>query len=105
MRIRVIQKPIIGCIDGIQLGHFLPGQQYEVGAHLGNLFLAERWAVPVIADEPALVIPVSELQPDAAHAAADHLDREIYPPCDDGSAAFEAESRRSRRRARRGSVS
>ena len=61
MRIRLIRKPRKGCIDGVDLNRFDVGQTYEVGNAIGALFLSENWAEPVASDEPAVVIPLSEL--------------------------------------------
>jgi hypothetical protein len=97
MRIRVIQRPAIACIDGIQLDHFIPGNHYEVSARLGCLFLAERWAEPVSTEEP-LFIP-SEVTPDSPRDPV-NLVREIYPPYYDGAAPLAAARRSTRRRRR-----
>src|SRR3954469_12703192 len=85
MRIRVIQRPTERHIDGVRLDRFEPGYQYEVGNSLGALMLAERWAVPVRDDAPALVVPFSETDPFAPPAfqdadAPNNLVREHYPP-------------------------
>jgi hypothetical protein len=99
MRIRVLQTPSVGSVDGIDLRRFVPGQQYEVGNSLGALFLAERWAEPVPSDDPALVIPVSELSADAPpEPAPENLVREFFPPYYDGPAALAADRRRRSRR-------
>jgi hypothetical protein len=98
MRIRVVQKPSVDCIDGIQLGRFVPGQQYEVGAGLGALFLAERWAEPVIDAEPALVVPLSELSADGVRVSPRNLVREIFPPYYDGPASLITDRRTKPRR-------
>jgi hypothetical protein len=101
LRIRIIQKPPVTRIDGIQLDRFMPGSQYEVGSRLGSLFLAEGWAEPVQSDEPALAIPVSELETKHDPAAPRNLVREICPPYYDGPSALAADRRRAaRRRAR-----
>ena len=63
MRIKIIQKPEPASIDGLQLDRFEPGFEYEVGTALGCLFLAERWAVPVVTEEPALLVPLRETDP------------------------------------------
>src|SRR5690349_6808636 len=79
MRIRVIRKPAEESIDGIQLGHFQVGSQYDVGHHVAELMLAEGWAEPVTSDEPAVLIPFSEFdtprKPSRMNAT-----REIFPP-------------------------
>jgi len=80
MRIRIVQKPSVACIDGVQLDQFEPGQQYEVGNIFGALLLAEGWAEPVDDPAPALVIPLSELEPEAAEPLPANLIRESIPP-------------------------
>ena len=100
MRIRVLQRPGVDCMDGIQLDHFEPGHQYEVSTRLGCLMLAERWAEPASTDEPALVAPVSERPAKAPRASPRNLVREFHPPYYDGPAAL-AVDRRSVRRSRR----
>jgi len=81
----------VNCIDGMRLDRFIPGHQYEVGASLGALFLAERWAEPVSGAPPALAIPLNEFDADAAAPPPAKLVREIYPPDDDGRAAYAAD--------------
>jgi hypothetical protein len=100
MRIRVIRKPPVDCIDGIQLNHFVPGHQYDVGAQLGNVLLAERWAEPVATDQPATVIPVGDLHSERTHGSP-NLVREFYPPYYDGPFSVAAD-RRATARPRRG---
>src|SRR5436853_5241328 len=97
MRIRVIQKPSVSCIDGIRLDYFLPGELYEVGNVLGALFLAERWAEPVASDEPAVLIPISQFDADAPKREPPNLTREYWPPYYDGPASLAADRRRKRR--------
>jgi len=100
MRIRIIEKPTRTRIDGIRLDHFLPGLLYEVGNTLGAYMLAEGWAEPVPSDEPAMLVPMSEFEPDMNAAMAPNLRREIYPPYSDGPLAL-AMDRRTRPRRRR----
>jgi len=64
MRIRVIRKPRSLCIDGVDVSRFEVGFEYQVGNSLGALFFAEKWAVPVASDEPAILTPLSELSRD-----------------------------------------
>jgi hypothetical protein len=96
MRILVIQRPPVDCIDGMRLDRFMPGHQYEVGASLAALFLAERWAEPVTGAPPALAIPLDEFDADAdaAPSTPPNLVREIYPPYYDGPAAFATAGKR-----------
>src|SRR5467141_2558337 len=66
MRIRVVQRPSRASVDGMRLDPFEPGYVYDVGTTLGMLFLAEGWAEPVVTEEPAFVVPLSETKPSAA---------------------------------------
>jgi hypothetical protein len=50
MRIRIIQRPSVPCIDGVQLDHLYPGRQCDLEEPLGALFIAEGWGV---LDSPA----------------------------------------------------
>jgi hypothetical protein len=84
VRIRVIRRPTRSCIDGIQLNHFAPGFQYEVGNLLGSYLIAEGWAHPVDDASPAVVVPFAELDPDADLDLPPNVQRETYPSYDDG---------------------
>jgi hypothetical protein len=96
MRIVVIQRPTVDCIDGMRLDRLTPGHQYEVGASLAALFVAERWAEPVTGPPPALAIPLHEFDADtnATPPAPPSLVREIYPTYCDGPAALGTDRRR-----------
>lgn len=98
MRILVIQRPTMNCIDGMRLDRFMPGHQYEVGASLAALFLAEQWAEPVTGAPPVLAIPLNEYSGDAGAAPPKPV-REIYPPRYGGPAAV-APDRRDRDRSK-----
>jgi hypothetical protein len=84
-------------VDGIRLDAFVPGSSYEVGKHLGALFLAEGWAEPVDTTEPALVIPLSKI---GAHGPPANGIRDIDPPSFDTPPEC-ADDRRRRPRSRR----
>jgi hypothetical protein len=94
MRIRLVHKPLIEGIDGIDLRRFQVGTQYEVGNSVGALLLAEGWAEPVPSDEPAILIPLADA--DADIAVPSNLIREVYPPYYD--TARHAADRHGRRR-------
>ena len=102
MRIRVIQKPSVARIDGIRVDQFIPGQQYEVGNVIGALFLSEGWAEPVPSDEPAVLVPFSELDEDDDNSAPPNLTREYFPPYYDAPSALTADRRRRSRGSRMG---
>jgi hypothetical protein len=95
MRIKIVQKPAVACIDGVPLDHFRPGNVYHLGSLMAGVFLAEGWAEP--ADDPET----------GSHSTADvpaiprNLTREFFPPYYDGSPAALAAEQASRRRARR----
>jgi len=55
--------PTVRVIDGIDLWRFKPGQQYDLGATVAALFLAEGWAEPVSDDEPHQIEPFSDEDP------------------------------------------
>ncbi len=57
MRIRIMQKPPIDDLDGIDLRHFQVGIEYELGSTLASVLLAEGWAAPVPLDAPAPPVP------------------------------------------------
>jgi len=110
MRIKILQRPTLLSVDGLRLDRFEPGYLYDVGTALGCLFLCEGWAEPVVTEEPALLVPLSETEP--AHAAPipaedeepSNLLREIYPPYLDSfapRAVAAHKQRRSRRRSRK----
>jgi hypothetical protein len=95
VRILVIQRPTLDCIDGMRLDRFEPGQQYDLGVSLAALFLAERWAEPVNAEPPRFAVQFDELNESAQ--APPNLVRDIFPPYYDGPAAFAADRRRRHR--------
>ena len=79
MRIRMIRTPTVAEVDGVRLDVFRFGLQYELGNTLGTLFLVEGWGEPVASDEPAMVIPLSDLS--AAYSPhPTNLIRETLPP-------------------------
>ena len=59
MRIKIIQKPTVTCIDGVRFDRFEVGYQYEVGNLIEAVMLAEKWAELVPSDEPVLVVPLT----------------------------------------------
>jgi len=90
MRIRVIQRPSVDCIDGMRLDRFAPGQEYELGTSLAAVFLAEGWAEPVsdASSSPTIAGDLESVQ------GPPNLVREMFPPYYDGPAAFAADRRR-----------
>ena len=58
MRIKVIQRPPVASIDGLDLSHFHVGCLYDVGTAVGSVMLAEHWAEPCLDDSPALLVPL-----------------------------------------------
>ena len=66
MRIRIIQQPSNAIIDGVRVNCYYVGHVYEVSNTLGELFLAEGWAVPAApetrAQPPPLPVPIYSKQ-------------------------------------------
>jgi hypothetical protein len=85
MRIRVLHRPALAAVDGIDLKHFVPGQAYDVGTSLGTLMLAEGWAAPVENEAPAATPfsgdPFTSRAPDSN--SPPNLIRETHPPTAD----------------------
>jgi hypothetical protein len=97
VRIRVIQRPSVASIDGLELSRFEPGYLYDVGTALGCLMLAEGWAQPVVNEGPALLVPLDDT--DAASTGTEsNLKREVFPPyADDIGIAADFKIRKRRR--------
>jgi hypothetical protein len=100
MRIRVVQRPTISVVDGINLKRFVPGRKYDVGTGLGTLMLAEGWAEPAEDSEPT-VAPSKAPNPIPSRAvdrsSPPNLIRESHPPSLDTlpiAADFERRTRR-----------
>jgi CheY-like chemotaxis protein len=53
MRLKILIRPT-GTIDGISLDQFRVGEVYELGTHVGCVFLVEGWAELVTADGAAV---------------------------------------------------
>jgi hypothetical protein len=91
VRIKLLQRPPITSIDGLDLARFELGREYEVGSSLGALLLAEGWAEPVALDEPRPPAAFSEKDPfDRPPSDPDqpyNLIREHYPPYADEAGA------------------
>jgi hypothetical protein len=105
MRIKVVRRPTISHVDGVNLEHFAVGERYEVGVTLGALLLAEGWAVPC-GDAVAAIVPFSDADPFVTRVSdgqtPPNLIRETYPPSADGiTLAGEFERRRRPRPPRR----
>jgi hypothetical protein len=85
MRIRVLHRPALAAVDGIDLKHFVPGHAYDVGTSLGALMLAEGWAAPVendpLAEEPVGGDPFTSRVGDTS--SPPNLIRETHPPAAD----------------------
>ena len=62
IRIRIIQQPATTHIDGVRVDCYFVDHVYEVSNTLGEVFLAEGWAVPAPIDVssglPPLPVPI-----------------------------------------------
>ena len=85
MRIKVLHRPALGAVDGIDLKHFVPGQAYDVGTSVGTLMLAEGWAAPVENDAPAAAPVAGDpfTSRTADSSSPPNLIRERHPPTAD----------------------
>jgi len=90
MRILVVQRPPVNCIDGMRLDRFMPGHQYEVATSLAAVLIAEQWAEPLTGAPPVLAPLRGESGP-AAGAVSPDLVRATYPARLDGPAALAAD--------------
>jgi hypothetical protein len=92
VRIKLLQRPPVSSIDGLDLARFEAGGEYEVGSALGSLLLAEGWAEPVALDEPPPPAAFSETNPFDRRSGdpelPDNLIREHYPPYADEAGAM-----------------
>ena len=57
MRVRIL-KPSEGILDGVSLGHLIPGLIYEVATPVGRHLLQLKHAEEVSATAPGLVVPL-----------------------------------------------
>jgi len=51
-------KPAAGILDGVSLGHLVPGLIYELEPVTANFLIAQGYAEELASGEPALVIPL-----------------------------------------------
>ena len=79
MRIQIVKKLTDSSIDA-RLDRFQPGCQYEVDRTMGLLFLAEKWAEPVVSARPRLVGSLDEMEHAGERSIRSSLSRERYVP-------------------------
>lgn len=105
IRIRIVQEPTVGSIDGVRLDCFHVGQEYEAGNTVGALLLAEGWAVPVPLDAPAAALPFGDDDPydhsKLYPVLPKNLVRDPMPPYLDRPVAADFSPRKRRRHRRR----
>jgi hypothetical protein len=68
MRVRITHA-LNGSIDGIQLSRFRVGEVYDMGTSLANYLMACGFAMPVVDEGPALVIPLDRAHPEERRRA------------------------------------
>ena len=85
MRIRILHRPAVAAVDGIELKHFVPGLTYDVGTSLGTLMLAEGWAAPVENEAPEVAAVSGDPFTSRVHDSSSppNLIRETHPPAAD----------------------
>ena len=101
MRIRIVQKPPVDDLDGVNLHHFQVGTEYDISNSLASVFLAEGWAEPVPLDAPPLPQPFCPDDPFTVRVVdrsnPPNLTKEHSPPFLDHDRAADFEGRRRRR--------
>jgi hypothetical protein len=102
MRIRIVQKPSLVEIDGVDLDHFQVGTEYDLGNTLASLMLAEGWAEPIPLDAPPLPIPFGPDDPFSMPVidrnSPPNLVKEQHPPFLDRDIAADIKWPRRKRR-------
>ena len=102
MRIRIVQKPPVDDLEGIDLRHFQVGTEYELGNTLASVLLAEGWAEPIPLDAPPPPVPVGPDDPFTMPVLDRHqppnLVKEHHPPNVDRTRAADIKCPRRRRR-------
>jgi hypothetical protein len=103
MRIRIVQKPFIDEIDGVDLQHFQVGTEYDLGNTLASVMLAEGWAEPIPLDAPPPPVPFGPDDPFSMpvidRGSPPNLVKEQHPPFLDKDIAADIKwPRLSRRR-------
>jgi hypothetical protein len=61
VRVRIL-KPSEGILDGVSLGHLIPGLVYEVDAAVGRHLVQMKHAEAISTTTPGLVIPLDNPQ-------------------------------------------
>jgi hypothetical protein len=102
MRIRIVQKPPVDDVDGIDLRHFQVGTEYDLGNTLASVLLAEAWAEPVPLDAPAPPVPFGPgdpfTMPAIDRSQPSNLVKDHHPPFLDRTIAADLKWPRQRRR-------
>jgi hypothetical protein len=57
MRIRIVQKPSVSDLDGVDLSVLQVGTEYDLGVSIASVLLAEGWAEPLPLDAPPPPVP------------------------------------------------
>jgi len=57
MRVRIL-RPVVGIVDGISLGHLLPGITYELSDSLGLWLISQGNAEEIRRSAHAMVVPI-----------------------------------------------
>lgn len=58
MRVRITRE-MSGSIDGIHLDHFKVGEVYDIGISLAHYLMGCGFALPVVDESPARIIPMN----------------------------------------------
>jgi hypothetical protein len=103
MRIRIVQEPSIGDVDGVDLTQFHVGREYDLGVTLASVLLAEGWAEPIPLDAPPPPVPFGPQDPFTMRIIGRHeppaLVRDEFQPS--AKRARAADTHRPRQRPRK----
>jgi hypothetical protein len=102
MRIRIVHKPTLDDLDGVDLRHFQVGVEYDLGSTLASVLLAEGWAEPIPLEAPPLPVPFGPddpfTMPVLDRNSPPNLVKEQHPPFLDRDLAPDLKWPRRRRR-------
>ena len=102
MRIRIVHKPTLDDLDGVDLRHFQVGAEYDLGSTLASVLLAEGWAEPIPLEAPPLPVPFGPddpfTMPVIDRNSPPNLVKEQHPPFLDRDLATDVKWPRRKRR-------
>jgi hypothetical protein len=102
MRIRIVQKPSLDELDGVNLRYLIVGGEYDLGSTLASVLMAEGWAEPLPLDAPPAPVPFGPDDPFSMPVidrnSPPNLVKEQHPPFLDRDLASDVKWPRRKRR-------